>query len=57
MLEVKGQRDESDRAKAETTRAMWVPGVNALGGFGRWDFAEFRDGATMGTTSPPWSPA
>ena len=47
VLEVKGQRDETDRAKAETTRDMWVPGVNALGGFGRWGFAEFRDWATM----------
>jgi type III restriction enzyme len=24
-----------------------VPGVNVLGGFGRWDFAEFRDWAVM----------
>lgn len=47
ILEVKGQRSESDKAKAETTREMWVPGVNALGGFGRWAFAEFRDWASM----------
>ena len=40
-------RDESDKAKAQTTRDLWVPGVNALGGFGRWAFAEFRDWATM----------
>jgi type III restriction enzyme len=40
-------RDESDRAKAQTTRDLWVPGVNALGGFGRWGFAEFRDWAAM----------
>lgn len=43
VLEVKGIRDESDKSKAETAREMWVPGVNALGGFGRWHFAEFRD--------------
>jgi type III restriction enzyme len=47
ILEVKGQRDESDKAKAQTTRDLWVPGVNALGGFGRWAFAEFRDWAVM----------
>ena len=43
VLEMKGQRDESDKAKAQTTREMWVPGVNALGGYGRWAFAEFTD--------------
>jgi hypothetical protein len=42
ILEVKGIRDESDKAKAQTTRDLWVPGVNALGGFGRWHF-EDRD--------------
>lgn len=47
VLEVKGQRDESDKAKAQTTRELWVPGVNALGGFGRWGFAEFRDWTVM----------
>ncbi len=24
-------------------RAYWVPGVNNLGNFGRWAFAEFTD--------------
>ncbi len=47
VLEVKGLRDESDKAKAEATRELWVPGVNALGGFGRWAFAEFRDWAMI----------
>jgi type III restriction enzyme len=47
ILEVKGARDESDKAKAQTTRDLWVPGVNALGGFGRWHFEEFRDWAAM----------
>ncbi|MDB5706412.1 MAG: type restriction protein res subunit [Sphingomonas bacterium] len=47
VLEVKGLRDESDKAKAQTTRELWVPGVNALGGFGRWGFAEFTDWAVM----------
>lgn len=43
VLEMKGQRDESDKAKAQTARDMWVPGVNALGGYGRWAFAEFTN--------------
>ena len=43
VLEMKGQRDESDKAKAETARELWAPGVNALGGYGRWAFAEFTD--------------
>jgi type III restriction enzyme len=47
ILEVKGARDESDKAKAETTRDLWVKGVNALGGFGRWDFRESRDWTVM----------
>lgn len=47
VLEVKGMRDEGDKAKAQTTREMWVPGVNALGGFGIWHFAEFRDWTVM----------
>ena len=47
VLEVKGLRDEADKAKAQTTRDLWVPGVNQLGSFGRWAFAEFRDWALM----------
>ena len=47
VFEVKGLRDEADKAKAETTRDLWVPGINALGGFGRWAFAEFRDWTVM----------
>jgi type III restriction enzyme len=47
ILEVKGARDEADKAKAQTARDLWVPGVNALGGFGRWGFAEFTDWAVM----------
>lgn len=43
VLEMKGQRDEADKAKAQTARDMWVPGVNALRGYGQWAFAEFKD--------------
>lgn len=43
VVEIKGQRDEDDKAKAETMRTLWVPGVNNLGSMGRWAFAEFTD--------------
>jgi type III restriction enzyme len=29
--------------KATTMRQQWVPGVNRLGRFGRWAFAELRE--------------
>ena len=43
VVEIKGNRDEDDKDKAETMRTLWVPGVNALGDYGRWAFAEFTD--------------
>jgi type III restriction enzyme len=48
ILEVKGYRGEDAKAKADTMISYWVPGVNALGEFGRWGFAEFSDWAVMG---------
>lgn len=47
VLEVKGYRGEDAVAKKETMETLWVPGVNQLGGFGRWHFAEFRNWASM----------
>ena len=44
IVEIKGYRGEDAKEKANTMRAYWVPGVNNLKRFGRWDFAEFRDG-------------
>ncbi len=41
IVEIKGFRAENARDKANTMRAYWVPGVNNLVKFGRWDFAEF----------------
>ncbi|MEM7679181.1 MAG: restriction endonuclease, partial [Myxococcota bacterium] len=41
VVEVKGYRAENVKLKSETVRTQWVPGVNALGGFGRWAFDEF----------------
>jgi type III restriction enzyme len=47
VVEIKGFRAEDAKAKADTMRAYWVPGVNNLGRFGRWEFVEFRDGYSM----------
>lgn len=47
VLEVKGFRGENAKLKAGTMRDLWIPGVNALGGFGKWEFAEFCDWAVM----------
>ena len=46
-MEVKGLRGEDAKIKAETIRTSWVPGVNDLKDFGRWDFVEFKDVITM----------
>jgi type III restriction enzyme len=43
VVEIKGARDDSDAAKADTMRKAWVPAINASGQFGRWDFMEFTD--------------
>jgi type III restriction enzyme len=47
VVEVKGQREEEDKAKSETMRAYWVPGINRLKTCGRWAFAEMQDKNTM----------
>ena len=41
IVEIKGFRGEDAKEKANTMRTCWVPGVNNLGKFGRWAFAEF----------------
>lgn len=43
ILETKGYRGGDAQLKAETMRTLWVPGVNNLGTFGRWQFEEFTD--------------
>lgn len=43
VVETKGYRGLDAQLKAETMSTQWVPGVNNLGTFGRWAFAEFRD--------------
>jgi type III restriction enzyme len=43
IVETKGYRKGDAQLKAETMRTLWVPGVNNLGSYGRWAFAEFTD--------------
>lgn len=43
VIEIKGFRGEDAKDKANTMRNYWVPGVNNLGKFGRWAFAEFTE--------------
>ena len=43
IVEIKGYRGEDAKDKKGTMDTYWVPGVNALGTFGRWAFAEFTD--------------
>ena len=43
IVEIKGYRREDAKVKKATMETYWVPGVNALGTFGRWAFAEFTD--------------
>ena len=41
VVEIKGYRQEDAKDKANTMRNYWIPGVNNLGFYGRWAFAEF----------------
>ena len=43
IVEIKGYRGEDAKDKANTMDAYWVPGVNNVGTFGRWAFAEFKE--------------
>jgi type III restriction enzyme len=43
VVEIKGYRREDAKDKKLTMETYWVPGVNHLGTYGRWAFAEFRD--------------
>lgn len=47
VVEIKGERDEQDKQKRLTMLTKWLPGVNALGDYGRWDFMEIESLATM----------
>lgn len=43
VVEIKGYRREDAKEKKSTMETYWVPGVNHLGTYGRWAFAEFTD--------------
>jgi type III restriction enzyme len=43
VAEIKGFRREDAKEKKSTMDTYWVPGVNNLGSYGRWAFAEFTD--------------
>lgn len=43
IVEIKGYRREDAKEKKATKDTYWVPGVNNLGTYGRWAFAEFTD--------------
>ena len=43
IVEIKGYRGEDVREKNNAMQAYWLPGVNALGQYGRWAFAELTD--------------
>jgi len=43
VVEIKGYRGEDAKDKKSTMDTYWIPGVNNLGGFGRWGFLELTD--------------
>jgi type III restriction enzyme len=43
VVEIKGYRGEDAKEKKSTMDTYWVPGVNHLGTYGRWAFAEFTE--------------
>jgi type III restriction enzyme len=43
VTEIKGYRREDAKEKKSTMDSYWIPGVNHLGSFGRWAFAEFTE--------------
>jgi type III restriction enzyme len=43
IVEIKGYRREDAKEKKATMDTYWVPGVNHLGTYGRWAFAEFTE--------------
>jgi type III restriction enzyme len=43
IVEIKGYRREDAKEKKATMETYWVPGVNNLGQYGRWAFAELTE--------------
>ncbi|WP_181707637.1 BPTD_3080 family restriction endonuclease [Chthonobacter rhizosphaerae] len=47
IVEIKGFRGLDAELKAGTMETLWVPGVNRIGAYGRWSFAELREPFAM----------
>lgn len=43
IVEIKGYRREDAKEKKSTMDTYWIPGVNNIGRYGRWAFAEFTE--------------
>ena len=43
IVEIKGYRREDAKEKKTAMETYWIPGVNNLGHYGRWAFAEFTE--------------
>ena len=43
VVEIKGYRREDAKEKKSTMETYWLPGVNNLRSYGRWEFAEFTE--------------
>ena len=43
VIEVKGYRGEDAKEKKSAMEVYWIPGVNGLGTYGRWAFAELTE--------------
>jgi type III restriction enzyme len=43
VVEIKGYRREDAKNKKTAIETYWIPGVNNLGHYGRWAFAEFTE--------------
>ena len=47
VVEIKGYRQEDAKEKKNTMTTYWLPAVNRLADYGRWNFAEFYDAYEM----------
>jgi type III restriction enzyme len=47
IVEITGFPQDDKAAKIEAIETFWVPGVNSLGRYGHWAFAEFTDGGDL----------
>ena len=47
IVEVKGIKKTQTLLKKQTVEEQWIPGVNSLGTYGRWTFAQFEDPYAM----------